>query len=121
VSGSRFCCRLTVGLRVATDNIKAGSGGDNVFDLGRTAAAIAETDADVVGLQEVDVHWGARSLDPDVAQELADRLDLHVGFAPIYSLDPAAAGEPRRQYGVAVLSRYPVLEFTNHDLTRLST
>lgn len=110
-----------VELRVATYNIRAGSGGDNVFDLDRTAAAIAETGADVVALQEVDVAWGARSLNLDVAQELAGRLDMHVGFAPIYSLEPAAAGEPRREYGVAVLSRYPVLEFINHDLTRLST
>ena len=33
-------------LRVATYNIKAGSGGDNVLDPDRTAAAIAETGAD---------------------------------------------------------------------------
>ncbi len=33
-------------LRVATYNIKAGSGGDNVLDADRTAAAIAETGAD---------------------------------------------------------------------------
>lgn len=46
---------------------------------------------------------------------------MQVGFAPIYSLDPVATGELRRQYGVAVLSRFPVLEFTNHDVTRLST
>jgi len=35
-----------VELRVATYNIKAGSGGDNVLDADRTAAAIAETGAD---------------------------------------------------------------------------
>ncbi len=50
-----------VPLRVATYNIHAGAGQDNVFDLDRTAAAIRDLDADVIGLQEVDVHWGARS------------------------------------------------------------
>jgi hypothetical protein len=35
-----------VELRVATYNIKAGSGGDNVLDADHTAAAIAETGAD---------------------------------------------------------------------------
>jgi len=35
-----------VELRVATYNIKAGSGADNVLDPDRTAAAIAETGAD---------------------------------------------------------------------------
>ena len=40
------CPASAVELRVATYNIKAGSGGDNVLDADRTAAAIAETGAD---------------------------------------------------------------------------
>jgi len=108
-------------LRVATYNIRYGGGEDGVFDLDRTAAAIAELDADVIGLQEVDVHWSDRSNHLDVAQQLADRLDMEVRFAPIYDLAPAEPGDPRRQFGVAVLSRVPIVAFTNHDLTRLST
>ena len=92
-----------------------------MFDLDRTAAAIAELDADVIGLQEVDVHWSDRSEQRDVAQELADRLGMEVRFAPIYDFEPATPGEPRRQFGVAVLSQLPIVDFTNHDLTRLST
>ena len=42
-------------------------------------------------------------------------------FAPIYSLDPPTAGAPRREYGVALLSRHPIVAVENHDLTRLST
>lgn len=110
-----------VPVRVASYNIAAGAGTDRVFDIDRTAAAIAELDADVIGLQEVDRHWGARSLDLDLARELADRLDMHVGYAPIYSFDPPVEGAPRREFGVAILSAHPILEFTNHDLTRLST
>ena len=110
-----------VPLRVASYNIHAGAGADNRFDLARTAAALRALDADVIGLQEVDVHWGARSQWADTAQELADRLGMRVFFAPIYSLDPPAAGQPRRDYGVAVLSRWPIVSATNHPLTRLST
>ncbi|CAM5289588.1 endonuclease/exonuclease/phosphatase family protein [Streptomyces hirsutus] len=43
---------------------------------------------------------------------------MRVFFAPIYDLDPAAEGGERRQYGVAVLSRYPVTEAENHEITR---
>lgn len=50
-----------VPLRVATYNIHAGSGMDNVFDLDRQVAELRSLDADVIGLQEVDVHWGDRS------------------------------------------------------------
>ncbi|MFF5536487.1 endonuclease/exonuclease/phosphatase family protein [Streptomyces cinerochromogenes] len=110
-----------VPLRVATYNIHAGAGEDNVFDLDRTAAAIRALDADVIGLQEVDVHWGARSDFADEARELAVRLRMRVFFAPIYDLPPATADGERRRYGVAVLSRYPVRDAQNHEITRLST
>ncbi len=112
---------LSVPIRVASYNIHAGAGEDGRYDLARTASAIDALDADVVGLQEVDVHWGARSEWADTAQELADLLGMRVFFAPIYSLDPPAAGQPRREYGVAVLSRWPIVRATNHLLTRLST
>ncbi|MEU0625944.1 endonuclease/exonuclease/phosphatase family protein [Streptomyces sp. NPDC005989] len=111
----------SVPLRVATYNIHAGAGMDNVFDLDRQAAELRSLDADVIGLQEVDVHWGDRSQWRDLAGELAERLGMAVSFAPIYRLDPAAPGAPMREFGVAVLSRYPIVSAENHDITRLST
>jgi endonuclease/exonuclease/phosphatase family metal-dependent hydrolase len=108
-------------LRVATYNIHAGAGEDNVFDLARTAEALRSLHADVIGLQEVDVHWGARSDFADEARELAVRLNMRVFFAPVYDLDPAAEGAPRRQFGIAVLSRYPITHAENREITRLST
>ncbi|MEU9620503.1 MULTISPECIES: endonuclease/exonuclease/phosphatase family protein [unclassified Streptomyces] len=110
-----------VPLRVATYNIHAGAGMDNVFDLDRQAAELRALDADVIGLQEVDVHWGTRSQWRDLAGELAERLHMHVSFAPIYSLDPGTPGAPRREFGVAVLSRYRMASAENHEITRLST
>ncbi|MET8326792.1 endonuclease/exonuclease/phosphatase family protein [Streptomyces sp. NPDC005181] len=110
-----------VPLRVATYNIHAGAGMDNVFDLDRQAAELRALDADVIGLQEVDVHWDTRSQWRDVAGELAERLHMRVSFAPIYSLDPTTTGAPRREFGVAVLSRYRIVSAENHEITRLST
>ena len=108
-------------LTVASYNIHAGAGEDNVFDLDRTAQALKALDADVIGLQEVDVHWDARSQWRDTIAELAAKLGMYAGFAPIYDLDPPAAGQPRRQYGVGVLSRFPLVRTENHPITRLST
>jgi endonuclease/exonuclease/phosphatase family metal-dependent hydrolase len=48
-------------------------------------------------------------------------LAMRVFFAPIYDLDPLTPGTPRRQYGVAVLSRFPLSHTENHEITRLST
>ncbi|MGV9877426.1 endonuclease/exonuclease/phosphatase family protein, partial [Streptomyces cellulosae] len=66
-------------------------------------------------------HWGERSAFTDEARALAGKLRMRVFFAPIYDLDPATEGGERRRYGVAVLSRYPVLHAENHEITRLST
>jgi len=110
-----------VSLRVLSYNIHTGIGSDGVLDLDRTAGAIRATRADVVALQEVDVHWAARSEFRDQARELACRLRMRVFFAPIYDLDPLTPGAPRRQYGVAILSRLPMPHTENHEITRLST
>jgi endonuclease/exonuclease/phosphatase family metal-dependent hydrolase len=108
-------------LRVLTFNIHTGIGEDGRLDLARTAAAIRDSGADIVGLQEVDVHWAARSDFADQAAELARMLHMWVFFAPIYDLPPLTEGAPRRRYGVAVLSRFSILHAENHPITRLST
>lgn len=105
-----------VPLRVMSYNIRYGDG-----DLARTAAAIRSAAPDVVALQEVDVHWGPRSDFVDQASALGARLRMHVRFAPIYQLPGAGAAQPAREFGVALLSRYPIRHFRNHTLTRLST
>ena len=97
-------------------NIKAGGG-----DLARIAETIRASAADIVALQEVDVHWSARSGFVDQAAVLAERLGMQVGFAHIYELPGATGSVPLREYGVAVLSKYPIVAWTNHRITRLST
>jgi len=108
-------------LRVVSYNIHTGIGSDGRLDLDRTAGVLAALDADVIGLQEVDVHWAARSEWRDQARALAEALQMRVFFAPIYDFDPPAAGLPRRQYGLAVLTDLPVMHSENHQITRLST
>lgn len=110
-----------VELRVASYNIHTGIGADGRLDLARTAGALAALDADVIGLQEVDVHWAARSEWRDQVAELADMLGMRAFFAPIYDLEPPAPGEPRRRYGLAVLTTLPIVSAENHEITRLST
>jgi endonuclease/exonuclease/phosphatase family metal-dependent hydrolase len=102
-------------LRVATYNIQAGAG-----DLSRIAHDIKALNADLVALQEVDVHWHQRSGFADQATQLGRILGMHVRFAPIYRL-PGAAGQPPREFGVALLSRVPIASWSNDSLTRLST
>jgi endonuclease/exonuclease/phosphatase family metal-dependent hydrolase len=110
-----------VALRVMSYNILHGAGEDGVFDLSRTAAAIRAQHPDIVGLQEVDDHWDTRSDFVDEPAALARDLHMRVFFGAIYDLPPATAGQPDRKYGVAILSRYPILHAVDHDITRLST
>lgn len=104
------------GPRVMTYNIHYGDP-----DLARIAAVICGSGADIVGLQEVDVHWSARSGFADQAAELARQCGMQFRYGPIYTLPPLEDGRPPRQFGVAVLSRLPIVAATNHPLVRLST
>ncbi len=103
-------------LRVMSYNIKAGN-----RDLMRIAEVIRGVDPDLVGLQEVDVHFSRRSDFVDQATALAEALGMHVRFAHIYDLPPLTEGAPNRRYGGALLSRYPIVSFENRITPRLST
>lgn len=108
-------------LRVMSYNIAAGNG-----DLERIADVIRLAGADIIAVQEVDVHWSERSGFADQATELGAMLGMHVRFGPIYSLpgDTVPFHERAvhpREFGLAILSRHPIVEFRNHVIPRLST
>lgn len=106
---------------VMTYNIHHGRGEDGVLDLERIAAVIRAQDAEVVALQEVDRHFGARSEFRDQARELARLLGMHYVYAANLDLESPAPGAPRRQYGTAILSELPILESENLLLPRSDT
>ncbi len=105
-----------VPLRVMTFNIHGGQEG-----LTNVAATIREAAPDIVGLQEVDVHWADRSSFVDEADSLARACGMQVRFGPIYELPALSPGAPAREFGVAILSRRPIVRSENHEITRLST
>ncbi|MBW8686420.1 endonuclease/exonuclease/phosphatase family protein [Chitinophaga rhizophila] len=73
------------------------------IDLDAIARVINEQRPDFVALQEVDVRTGRSGKDVDQAAVLARKTGMHSFFAKAIPYD---GGE----YGVAVLSRYPVKE-----------
>ena len=102
-------------IKVVTYNIQYGAG--RLEDI---AGELRAMNADIVVLQEVDVHWHERSNFADQAAELAGALGVEARFAPIYHF-AGAEGKPPREFGVALLSRHPIEEWHNDSLTRLST
>lgn len=105
---------------LVTFNIHHGEGADGKLDLDRIADVVA--DADLIALQEVDRHFDARSRFVDQAQYLAERLDRYWVYAANVDL-AGGDGEgvsksrvPRRQYGVALLSKFPITYSRNHLL-----
>ncbi len=105
-------------LRVASFNIHHGVGLDGRLDLERIAGVIEAQAPDVIGLQEVDRHFGERSQFVDQARWLAERLDMHVVFGANLDLEPLTPGAERRQYGTAILSRHRIREWRNTLLPR---
>ena len=103
-------------LRVMSYNIEYGHEG-----LDSVAGVIRSQHPDIVGLQEVDVHWSERSNFVDQAAVLAARTGMNYRFAHIYEIAKADPSKPPREFGVALLSKYPIFAFTNHEITRHST
>ena len=100
------------GVRFGSFNIHHGASPDDVMDLERVAARIEAMDCDVIGLQEVDRFW-KRSDYLDEPAWLAERLGMHAAFGANLDLAPEDPDQPRREYGTAVLSRWPISEHEN--------
>ncbi len=92
--------RQAATLRVVTYNIRHGRGMDDRVDIERTAAVLRALGPDIVGLQEVD-SGTQRSGRIDEARELGRQLGLHHAFGSFFDYQGG-------QYGMAILSRYPV-------------
>jgi endonuclease/exonuclease/phosphatase family metal-dependent hydrolase len=105
----RFDPRATapteVALRVASYNIRHGAGLDGKLKLERTEEALRKLDADLIGLQEVDVE-AARTGGVHQAAELGRRLDMHAAFGSFMDFEGG-------RYGLALLSRYPLRSTTS--------
>jgi len=97
-------------------NVHHGVGADGRLDLERIAALVAACAPDVVALQEVDSRLGRRSGWVDQPAWLGRRLGMAVAFGPTIDLAPAAPGGPRRRYGSAVLSPWPLRWWRNPPL-----
>lgn len=93
--------------RAATYNIHSGIGRDGHLDLGRIAAVLRETRADLIGLQEVG-DWREGLSPHGQFQELGARLGLAGIAGPTL---PAGS-----DYGNALFARWPVVASRMIDL-----
>ena len=95
-------------LRVLSYNIHHGEGVDGRLELTRLAGIISASAADIVALQEVD-RKTTRSKGLDQAAELADLTGLRHAYGKAMDYQGGA-------YGQALLSRWPLEDFTVHPL-----
>lgn len=108
-------------MRVVSYNIRTGIGMDLKYRLDRVIDTLQSCRGDLIALQEVDVYWGERTNYENQVRLLAAALQMESFFAPIYTLPAKTAGAPQRQYGLAVLSKFPFAAQQNRLMTRLST
>jgi len=95
-------------LRLLTYNIKHGAGNDGVVDLERSAALIRSLDPDLVALQEID-NRTERTGGVDQAARLGELTGMAHAFGRFMDYQGG-------QYGMAVLSKLPFTDATNHVL-----
>ena len=106
-------------LSAVTLNIHAGMRhGRN--GLEQIAREIDAWRVDVVLVQEIE-RFRERSGMVDQAAWLGRRLGMHQAFASNVVRRPARAGAPRQASGIAILSRYPIVEREHHLLPNDAT
>jgi len=100
-------------LIVMTYNIHHGRGTDGKVDIDRIADLLIESKADIVALQEVDIHT-ERSGKIDIAKILSEKTGLK--FTAFGKNLEFEGGE----YGNAILSRYPIENEENIHFKNIS-
>ena len=93
-------------LRIATYNLHSGIGLDRRFRPQRISDVIAELDADIIAMQEV--------LSPVFGCDVHEHLCRETGFHLATMTTMQLAGGT---FGNAVLSRWPIRNRADHDLT----
>lgn len=96
-------------LRLMTYNIHHGVGYDGRYKLSRIQKIITSQAPDIITLQEVD-HGVPRSRGDDQTRLLAETLGLHRLHCVTHKIKGG-------DYGLAVLSRFPLLQDHRYDLT----
>lgn len=100
-------------IQAVTFNIHHGRGIDGKLNLNRIVEVLEDCNADVIGLNEVDRHFAKRSEYLDQVSWIAKQLNMHHAFGAAFTLASRANRKPR-QYGNALLSRYPIRTEKNH-------
>lgn len=100
-----------------TFNIQHGVGYDGKLNLQRIGDVIKNAGAEVIGLQEVDRHWDERSDFEDQVRWLAKYLNMNYFYGANLTKAPEKEGTPRGEYGLATLSKFPIVRSHHHYLT----
>ncbi len=103
-----------ISFRVITYNIAAARNA-GIDDI---AAVLDSLRADAIALQEVASNWEEVSAGVDQAEDLGRRLGMESFSAPIYTVQDTTGV---RRFGLAVLTKRPIIRSENHHITRLST
>lgn len=98
-----------------TFNIHHGRGSDKVVDIDRIAKVINKSDAHIIGLNEVDKHFSKRSMYEDQVSALAKRLKMNAVYGPTLTIKSRRKENKVRQYGNALLTRFPLRNQKNHQ------
>lgn len=112
-------------MKFVTYNIRYGLGRDGKYDLARTAKTVEK--ADVIAFQEVERFWKRSGNIDEVANLAKCLLDFHWIYGPGLDMDASYYDENghlinrRRQFGIMLMSRTPILSSRVFPLPKYGT
>lgn len=102
-------------IKVMTYNIHSGIGMDKKLDLDRIAKIIIEQNADIVSLNEIENNVKKTDCINQV-EYIAKKTNMYFAFGPNLIGDDGCNG--KGEFGNAILSKYKIISFQNHQLFR---
>jgi endonuclease/exonuclease/phosphatase family metal-dependent hydrolase len=105
---------MVMKIKVMSFNIHHGKGVDGKLDLKRITDVIQKSEAEIVGLNEVDQFFSKRSRFVDQLTWISERLKMNEAFGPSFTV--RSSDNQQRQYGNGVLSIYPIDSHKGHTI-----
>lgn len=100
--------------KVLTYNIHGASTAQNKYSLEAIITVLRATCAEIIGIQEVDKNWSARSNWQDQEEIITKELNMHSVFSPTLTEPPVGKSKLARRYGILLLSKFPILKKKLH-------
>lgn len=104
-------------IKVLTYNIRRATNKSGEYTLDKIINFLSELDSDLIGLQEID-RFAKRTGFEDQVEKIKKSLSCNAAYTPSMTLPPEDSKNPKREYCLMSLSKFPIMGSKYHFLRK---